>query len=232
MSYPVAPYINKDISKGIPIGLVIVISVLFHAIILVGLPLLGYLFWKPKKFERPNTFQLVQLPVQPNPPRKVKVPENSPKQKVSKDTPEKSKVPGPTESNKKTDKKPSKDDAARNDEALDELANLLDEIPAPAVVSAIGEFKYPWYLTNVQNKIQKYWNPPSENKNIKVVVAFTIFVDGTISEPVISKSSGDRTLDNLALRAVKLAAPFGKLSAGFNASRVDLSVTLNPTMRM
>ena len=81
----------------------------------------------------------------------------------------------------------------------------------------------------MQNKIQRYWNPPSENKKLKVVVAFTIFSDGTISDPKIFKSCGDLSIDNLAVRAVLLAAPFGKLSVGFNAKSVDISVTLNPT---
>ena len=232
MSDTAAPYINRDISRGIPLGTVIVISVLFHAICLVGLPLLGYILWKPKTFERPKTFQLVSLPViHPNVPKKVNVPKDTRKQKVAKSAPEKSKVPGPAQKNDTKDRKPSKDEAAQNDEATDELASLLDEIPAPAVVSAVGDFKYPWYLTNVQNKIQKFWNPPSENKNLKVMVAFTIFTDGTISDPKVVKSSGDSSIDNLALRAVRLAAPFGKLSAGFNANRVELNVTLIPTRK-
>jgi len=231
MSYPAAPYINRDISKGIPFGLVIILSIIFHAVCLIGLPLLGYIMWRPKTFERPKTFQLVSLPVmRPVTPKKANVPKDSPKQKVAKNSPQASKVPGPTSKNS-TDKTPSDSDPAQNQEALDELATLLDEIPAPAVVSAVGDFKYPWYLTNVQAKIQKFWNPPTDNKNLKVVVGFTIFSDGNISVPEIVRSSGDKSIDNLAIRAVSIAAPYGKLSVGFNANRLDLSVTLIPTRK-
>jgi len=190
---------------------------------------MGYLLWKPQKFERPKTFQLVSLPVHPNAPKKVQVPKDAQKQKVAQSKTEPSKVPGPTASKDNTPQ--SKNDPAQSTENLNELESLLDEIPSPAQVSAIGDFKYPWYLTNVQNKIQRYWNPPSENKNLKVIVAFTIFSDGTISEPTVVSSSGDHSIDNLAIRAVRLAAPFGKLSVGFNARSVDLNVTLNPTRK-
>jgi TonB family protein len=229
MSYQFSPYINRDVGKGIPFGTVIVISIIFHGVFLVGLPLLGYFFWKPKVFDRPKTFQLVNLPLQPNVPKKAIVPKDSPKQKVAQNKPEPAKVPGPVPKEVSKEKPPSKNDPAQNDQSLDELASLLDEIPAPAQVAAVGDFKYPWYLTNVQNKIQRFWNPPTENKKLKVVIAFTIFSDGTISEPKIFKSCGDLSIDNLAIRAVRLAAPFGKLSVGFNAKSVDINVTLNPT---
>jgi TonB family protein len=78
-------------------------------------------------------------------------------------------------------------------------------------------------------KIARFWNPPTENRNLSVVVSFTIFSTGAISQPVIEKSSGDRILDNLAMRAVTLAAPFGKLPPGFSRDRIDLSCTLIPT---
>lgn len=228
MTYSVVPYINKDVSKGISFWTVIIISIAFHVVCLIGLPLMGYMLWKPKKFDRPKTFQLVSLPVPPNTPKKALVSKDVPKQRVAQNKPEPAKVPGPTQKVKDTNA-PSKNEPAQNEEALDELASLLEEIPAPAQVSAIGDFKFPWYLTNVQNKIQRYWNPPTENKKLNVVVAFTIFSDGSISEPTVIKSSGDKTLDNLAIRAVRLAAPFGKLSVGFNSKSVDIHVTLKPT---
>ena len=83
----------------------------------------------------------------------------------------------------------------------------------------------------MQQKLERYWNPTTENRSIKVIVAFTIHQDGTISEPSISSSSGNSTLDNLALRAVKLAAPFGKLPPGFEGNRLDLNCTLIPTRK-
>lgn len=230
MSYSITPYINRESGKGASFWSVVILSVVFHIICLVGIPVLGNMFLKSKHFDRPKAFQLVSLPVQPNMPKKAIVPKDAPKQRVAQNKPEPAKVPGPVPKVKEDKKRPSKNEPAQSiNENLDELASLLDEIPAPAQISAPGDFKYPWYLTNVQNKIQRYWNPPSENKKLKVVIAFTIFSDGTISEPKVLKSSGNTTIDNLAIRAVRLAAPFGKLNAGFNARSLDLNVTLNPT---
>ena len=74
-----------------------------------------------------------------------------------------------------------------------------------------------------------YWNPPTGNSTISVVVSFTIHRDGTMSDPEIAKGSGNASLDNLALRAVKLAAPFGALPPGFPSDNLELSCTLIPT---
>ncbi len=230
MSYSITPYINRDTGKGASFWSVVILSIVFHVICLVVVPVLGYLFWKPQHFDRPKAFQLVSLPIPPSMPKKAIVPKDAPKQRVAQNIPEPAKVPGPAPKVKDNTKTPSKNEPAQSTkENLDELASLLDEIPAPAQISAPGDFKYPWYLTNVQNKIQRYWNPPSENKQLKVVVTFTIFSDGTISEPKVLKSCGNTTIDNLAIRAVRLAAPFGKLNVGFNTRSLDLNVTLNPT---
>lgn len=231
MEYSATPYINRNGVQGIPFWTVLLLSIAFHLLFLVVLPLIGVLFYKPKKFERPRTFQLVTLPAHQAVQKKIKMPVETPKQKIVQSKPEPTKVPGPATPKPKTESpKPREQEAQTTEENTDELASLLDEIPAPAQVSAVGDFKYPWYLTNVQNKIQRYWNPPTENKNLKVIVSFTIYSDGTISKPKISKSSGDATLDNLALRAVLLAAPFGKLNVG-GARSVDLNVALNPTRK-
>ena len=117
---------------------------------------------------------------------------------------------------------------AKPEENVDELASMLDELPAPTRVSAVGAFKFNAYSAEVQQKIERFWNPASENKNISVVVSFTIYSDGSISEPAIEKGSGDASLDNLALRAVKSAAPFGKLPLSFAADKQEFSCKLIP----
>ncbi|MBD3390812.1 MAG: TonB family protein, partial [Chitinivibrionales bacterium] len=116
-------------------------------------------------------------------------------------------------------------------ENLDELASLLEELPIPTSVSAPGDFKWNWYIMSVQQKIERNWVPPTQNKNISVVVAFTIFPNGTISDVKLAKRSGNATLDNLAVRAVKLAAPFGKLPPGFTGNQLELRCDLKPVRR-
>jgi len=233
MTYQPTSYFSQQYeTKGFPPS-VFILSVVFHVMLLVVVPIMSKLFMKTKKFERPKTFQLVASPLRPNPTRKVPVQENARKQwkpqeqKQARPRPAPSKNPTPRRQQAQKEQ-----DAARPiNENLDELASILDEIPAPAQVAAVGNFKYHWYLNNVQQKLERNWRPTSENRNLKVIVSFTIKQDGTISNPSIATSSGNGTLDNLALRAVKLAAPFGKLPPGFEGNQLDLNCTLIPTRK-
>jgi len=120
-------------------------------------------------------------------------------------------------------------ESAKPEENLDELASVLDEIPVPTRVSAVGDFKYNWYLAQTQEKIEHYWSPSFENKKDSAVVSFTIYSDGSISIPTIYRKSSSSTLDNLALRAVRLAAPFGKLPPGVSDNQYEMTCTLRPT---
>lgn len=205
-------------------------SLFFHLVVLVGIPLFLKLAWKPRTFQRPQTFQLVS-PLRPVTPQKVK---NAPRQRVARKEVKPEPKPAPSTSknaNKNVKPEPKKEPSQAVEENIDELESILEELPAPARVSAAGDFKFHWYLNNVQQKLERYWNPPTENQNIKVVVFFTINNDGSISEPSIKHSSGSSTIDNIALRAVKLAAPFGRLPPGFSGDKLELNCTLIPTRK-
>jgi len=193
-------------------------SIVFHLIVLVGIPLSAKLVWRPKKFQRPQTFQLVRVP-----PAAVKT-----AQRISQEVAKKETKPVPA----KADSKPApKKEEVRKEENLDELESLLNALPSPATILAPGDFKYNHYLNGVVAKIERYWNPPSENKTVSVTVAFTIFGSGLISDVRVVKSSGNVMLDNLGVRAVKLAAPFGKLPPGFTGNELELRCELKPTRR-
>lgn len=234
MAYILPTLFEYQRPKETPIRVVIIYSVVFHIILLVGFPLLTKLFWNQKKFERPKTFQLVSTPLPPAPQRRVPVQKDARAQRMPQEEakptprqlPDKQAVP-----KKKVAPKKAKEAARPIRENLDELASILDEIPAPAQVNAMGDFKYHWYLNIVQQRLEKYWNPNTENSELKVIVSFTINGDGSISHPSISQSSGNNMLDNLALQAVNLAAPFGKLPPGFAGNQLDLNCTLIPTRK-
>lgn len=239
-----APNYDRDCDNSPAFKKVLIVSVAFHVLLLIVLPLMTKLFWKPAKFERPKTFQLVQVPVPPAPPRKVPVekpaPKPEPKPEVKpqpKPEPKPTPEPKPQPESKPVESKPveeptpapQEDEARPVEENLDELAELFSELPAPAQVSAPSDFKYHWYLNNVRQKIEMYWKPPTEDKTLSVVVRFMIHIDGSISGLSITESSGNSTLDNLAKRAVTIAAPFGKLPPGFSGDQLDISCTLRPT---
>jgi TonB family protein len=116
---------------------------------------------------------------------------------------------------------------------MDDLAALFDAPPAPIQVSAPSNFKFHWYLNNVRNKIESNWRPrpATEDRIPYVVVRFVINSDGSTMDISVDKSSGYSKLDNLAVKAVTTASPFGKLPPGFSGEKLDISCTLRPTRR-
>jgi len=117
------------------------------------------------------------------------------------------------------------------DNVADLEAALFGSLPAPTQISAVGDFKFHWYLNNVRTKIESNWRPPTENRTLEVVVRFYINSDGSAAGLTVSKSSGNSTLDNLAIRAITVSSPFGKLPPGFSGDRLDINLTLRPTTR-
>lgn len=224
---------DKRVYKGVPLSVVIFFSIFLHLSVLVGIPLLSKIFYNRRKFERPKTFQLVASPFRPAPSRKVPVNEDARRQRLPqpKTEPIPSTIPDKSANFKKQESQKNREAAKPIREDLDELSSILDEIPAPATVSAVGNFKYHWYLNHVQQKIERFWKPSSEKKDLKVTVSFTIYKDGNISEPKIAISSGSPILDELALRAVKLASPFGKLPPGFDENKLELNCILIPSRK-
>jgi protein TonB len=195
------------------------VSVLLHLLVIVGFPLMLALTSRTVTFERPPTFQLVTAVPEPAPVSPKARPAHK---KAAREAVHKRPVP-------KTGEKPVAREKEETEENVDELASMLNELPKAASIATVGEFKYTWYLDSVSQNIARYWNPPGGGGAQRVLVSFTIRRDGSIADPVIAKGSGDATLDNLALRAVKLAAPFGKLPPDFPSEKLDLTCTLIPT---
>lgn len=205
------------------------ISLLLHAVVFIAVPLLLKLIDKPTAFVRPQTFQLVRMPTnlsmpaqQPPLPKAAPALKSKPKAAVKP-------VPAKSVAAKPAAKKVVEEDTKELEELLGAVAPPVSELQ-PLVQS----FKYPWYIQNVVSKVESFWRPPSGYNNssdVYVVVSFTIFSAGTVSNVAVAKSSGDAMLDNLAVRAIKLAAPFGKLPAGFSENSLEISYTLRPTVQ-
>jgi TonB family protein len=66
----------------------------------------------------------------------------------------------------------------------------------------------------------------TDKQDVSAVVSFTVFENGNISAVSIVTSSGIPTLDNCAVNAVKMSAPFGKLPRTFAERKLDPTVTL------
>jgi TonB family protein len=198
---------------------VIVISLIFHLIVFIGIPVLTSIVYRAEKYERPNTFQLVS-------PSLLKMPESPvhhPKAAVAQ--PKKTNVT-PVPKKQKTTTEPKKE------ENTNDLSELLEAVPTIKVseVAPSQNFKYHWYLQNLVSKVEEQWKPPqglTDKKDAVVEISFTIVQNGSILNLSVSTPSGVTTLDNLALRAIQLAAPFGKLPIGFTENKLDITYKLH-----
>ena len=83
------------------------------------------------------------------------------------------------------------------------------------------------YMQDMQKTIKKYWNPPKINKKKQIVVRFTIAKNGELLSCKILKSSKISALDEAAISAIKLAAPFKPLPTEYKGTSVDVDFTFD-----
>jgi TonB family protein len=99
------------------------------------------------------------------------------------------------------------------------LGGLADQIGQ-------SDFPFNWYLQAVRDKISSNWFQslvdPGVSGTFQVAVYFRIFKDGSISTVDIKESSGLKTLDQSAVRAIMRSAAFPPLPDGYNESYLGI----------
>jgi TonB family protein len=206
---------------------VIVVSLIFHLMIFVGIPFFSKLIYHADKFDRPRTFTLVNMS-QVHPLAQPKIqPVVQPKDRAAMPKPKTATTPIPKKPNSRSSAKKE----TKQNEETNELDELLSSIPTTRVsdMSVSKDFKFNWYIQNMQSRIEENFRPPmglTDKQDASVVVSFTVFENGTISDIAVSRSSGMPALDNCAVAAVKESAPFGKLPLTFADQKLEPTVTL------
>lgn len=92
-----------------------------------------------------------------------------------------------------------------------------------------SEFRYFSYLNGIKRKIELVWNYPEPaaraGQQGRLELAFTIRKDGALENVTLVKSSGYPMLDDEAISAIKVAAPYNKFPKGFNLERITIAAT-------
>jgi protein TonB len=122
---------------------------------------------------------------------------------------------------------------ARLSAELSEMQEIYAKRPRNKFLSAANakEYKYAAYITDWERKVEKVGsiNFPDEAKrnNMKgdLILDVAIQPDGTIADVQIRRSSGNRVLDDAALRIVHLAAPFAAFPSAFRKEFDILHIT-------
>ena len=78
------------------------------------------------------------------------------------------------------------------------------------------------YIMKLQDKVEKNWSPPKDVKLKEVpVVSFILHKDGKITDVKLKTSSGNKQIDDLAVKTIKKSAPFAKLPKNVDADVID-----------
>ncbi len=122
---------------------------------------------------------------------------------------------------------------AKLNASLDVLVEKEAKRPRPKFLTSASakEYKFAAYMAEWAHKVERIgsMNFPDEAKRRNLhgdlLLDVAIQQDGTIADVQIRRSSGNRVLDDAALRIVHLAAPFAPFPAGFRKEFDILHIT-------
>ncbi len=83
---------------------------------------------------------------------------------------------------------------------------------------------YP-YMRELVRRLILNWNPPRDKVLHNVVTFFTISKDGMITNIKILETSGSKTSDDAAIKAIQTTNPARPLPADFSGDHIDVSFT-------
>lgn len=78
------------------------------------------------------------------------------------------------------------------------------------------------YIMDLQDKIERNWTLPKGIKYEQVpVVSFVLYKDGKVSHVRLTTSSGNKQVDDLAVKAIEKSAPFRPIPKNIDVDTVD-----------
>ncbi len=97
----------------------------------------------------------------------------------------------------------------------------------------------PKYLETLEFKIKQQWFPPKISKFKTAIVRFQLHRDGSLSDLFLERSSGQKLLDQAAIRAIRNVSPVSGIPEGcpqalklrFRFDYYDAAVLADPKRR-
>jgi len=83
------------------------------------------------------------------------------------------------------------------------------------------------YMRELQRRIKRNWHPPRRDESKHVQVLFKLSKKGDLLRLNISKSSGNIEIDDAAIKAVKMSAPFRSLPPEYKGNDIDIQFTFD-----
>jgi periplasmic protein TonB len=86
--------------------------------------------------------------------------------------------------------------------------------------------RFPWYVQAVQRRISSNWLQSTVDPSVRfaprAVATFSIGRDGTVTSIQITKSSGNPSVDNSAVRAIRESSPLDRLPPEYSNGFVNV----------
>ena len=231
---------------------IVAISLCFHLMIVIGIVVLNKLNFE-REPEPVKIFELVQLqqpqkvappkarpkkqPPKPEPPKEVKKEQPKPKPEVKKELPPEPKI---AKEEPKPEPEPQPEPEELQEEPVEETMDLPEDMDLPdeiAEVSGLNPVGYvdmdplmQVYLERLKQIIMQHFNPPSGlnvTKSTKTSVQFTVDRFGNITDISLRRSSGNKTWDNLSVRAIKISK-LPELPPNYRAPALSLNFNFTP----
>ena len=102
-----------------------------------------------------------------------------------------------------------------------------------------GDFgaKYPWYVDAMRRRINQNWLQNTIDPSVRMarvahcVVTFTIAKDGTVKNLKLTRTSGNASMDNSAMRAMLSANTMPALPPDYSGSYLDVTFDFDLAMK-
>lgn len=94
----------------------------------------------------------------------------------------------------------------------------------PTVSLDSQDSRFASYLMGVKRRIERVWSYPPDARGLtgNLIITFGITRDGRLSDLQLTQTSGLAPLDNEAIRAIRLANPFGPFSEQMRFERLNI----------
>lgn len=94
-------------------------------------------------------------------------------------------------------------------------------------IDAAQDVDFGPYMAELQRRVKRNWIPPEQGNSRRSVLRFSISRNGEISNLKVGKTSGNPDSDAAAMDAVRRAAPFKTLPAGYKGRTIDIQFTFD-----
>jgi TonB family protein len=112
--------------------------------------------------------------------------------------------------------------------ALSDTSRAAKPAPSQLPLRKDQEPDMETYIAAIQQKVKEKWQLPQDYVFKSVVADIMVDRDGSLLSAMLKQSSGDRTVDKAALKAIQDAAPFERVPASAQSLPVQIEYIFDP----